>query len=438
MSKIFALVDCNNFYVSCERLFAPNLANKPVVVVSSVGGCALARSNEAKKLGILMGQPYFEWKIIAEKNNVKLFTPNFPLYGDISNRIMKTLSQFSDEYEVYSIDECFLDLTGMEVGNLAKFGRKIKETVKKVVGIPVSVGIAPTKTLAKVANEIGKGSLKEILSSRQTQLQDDDGVVNLMNIGNLDEILKNISVEDVWGIGRQTATKLHIANIHTAYDFTRLNGEFVHKTYGIGFYHTWLELKGTACENISHTTIDKKSIMCTRTFAKPTQDVEKLTSYITDFASHATEKLRVEKYLAKYVTVFVRTSRFVDRERRYSRDLTLTLPDASDYTPDIVRTALHGLKQIFDKGYIYKRAGVILSVFSEKSAKQMSIDSRSDVDEKKRAKLMKAVDSLNASRGAGTIRLGSPDTCSRPDEFKQTALRSPHYTTKWNEIKNIQ
>lgn len=442
MSKIFALVDCNNFYASCERLFEPSLEGKPVVVVSSVGGCALARSNEAKKLGILMGQPYFEWKSIAEKNNVKIFTPNFALYGDVSNRVMKTLAQFSDDYEIYSIDECFLDLTNMRINDLGEYGIKIKKEVKRVTGIPVSVGIASTKTLAKIANEMGKGNHKKILPSDKQagcQTTGDSGVVDLTCINGLDEVLKNVSVEDVWGIGRQTATKLHIANIHTAYDFTKLDGEYIRKTYGIGFYHTWLELQGKQTQISHHTLISNKSIMCTRTFAKSTESENDLISHITQFASHAAEKLRSENLLAQYVTVFIRTNRFLERDKRYRGEYTISLTDTTSYTQDIVHGAIAALKKIYQKGFVYKKAGVILSGFSDENEKQLSIASKPKIDDEKRRKLMKAVDKLNFLHGEKTIHLGSHDTQSFASaEEKKQSLRSPRYTTKWNEIKKVK
>ena len=426
MKKIFALVDCNNFYASCERLFAPNLEGMPLVVVSSVGGCALARSNEAKKLGILMGQPYFEWKNIAEKNNVKIFTPNFALYGDVSNRVMKTLAQFSDEYQIYSIDECFLDLTNMEIPDLDKYGKKVRETIKKITGIPVSVGIAKTKTLAKLANKISKSN------------ENYKGVVNLTKHADLAEILKSVQVEDVWGIGRQTAIKLHIANIHTAYDFVSLDGNYVKKNYGIGFFHTWLELQGSYCENISHTLISNKSIMCTRTFARSTQNEDDLISHITQFASHAAEKLRSEGLLAQYVTVFIRTNRFLERDKRYRGEYTISLNDVSSYTSDIVRAAISALKKVYQKGYIYKKAGIILSGFSEESEKQLSLESTPKIADEKRKRLMKAVDSLNWHHGEKTVHLASQDVKSFvSDETRKQSLRSPRYTTKWSEIKKL-
>ena len=427
--RIFALVDCNNFYVSCERVFMPSLAGKPVVVISHVGGCALARSNEAKALGVLMGQPYFEWEALARKHAIKLFAPNFPLYGDLSNRVMKTLSTISPDREVYSIDECFLDITHVVYSDPSTLGQTIRSKVMRTTGIPVSVGIAPTKTLAKIAGEIAKKS--PALRGVHTI----DGAPDA-----LEHILAQTPVEDVWGIGRQTATKLHIHGIHTAADFTHQDGEWVRKTHGVGFFHTWQELRGIACieGNDLHDHVHKKSIMCTRTWARAMSSLQDLEPRIAQYTALAAEKLRRDQLTAQYVTVFIRTSRFVDRERRLTRDMTLALPESSAYTPHLTTLALQILKKIFVKGYEYKRAGIILSGFEKTGVQQMGIAGETIEARAAGSRLMRAIDHLNLKHGAGLIHSGY---ALLPKESASTGptsdVHSPRYTTDWRALKKV-
>jgi DNA polymerase V len=428
MQNLFVLVDCNNFYVSCERVFEPRLQTRPVVVVSGVGGCALARSNEAKKLGIMMSQPYFEWEQVAVKNNIKVLTPNFSLYADMSNRVMRSLTEFSEKRQVYSIDECFLDITySYTEGNLFDFGSKIKQKIQKEVGIPVSVGISITKTLAKATNEYAKVHI------------DCDDVAVAIHKDEIDDLLHKTTIEDVWGIGRQTATKLHISGIHTAHDFANQNGETIQKTYGGGFYDTWLELRGTqSTRDISELRSPKRSIMHTRTYGEALYLFDDLLSCVASHASECGRRLRARKLIASFVTVFIKTNRFVDRDRRYTGEITVGMQEPSSDTKEISKTAIRALRMIFKKGYIYKKVGLILSGLIPESEQQLSVIGHQSDKRGENIRLMKAVDMLNDTYGHGTIRLALEGMNSKRDHYQPSHLRSLRFTTRWDEIKQVK
>ena len=389
-TKKIALIDCNSFYVSCERLFNPKIRNKPVVVLSSNDGCIISRSNEAKALGIKMGEPYFKAKNIILKNNVHVFSSNYSLYGDLSRRVMRTLKRFNSEIEIYSIDEAFLDLSNFPDKEIENVGKEIRDVVLQWTGIPTSIGIAKTKTLSKVANHIAKKTKS--------------GIVSFIGIKDIDPVLEKVEVNDIWGVGKQL-TKFFIKNgIHNAKQLKNISNTWIKKSSNVLSSRTAMELRGVSCIGLETTSSKRKSCVVSRSFAKKVEKIQELRESITSYCLNAAEKIRSESLIAKSITVFIRTSPFQNKFSYYSNSKTIDLPIATDNSIEIVKTALIGLKDIFKNGYRYQKAGIMLSGLSDT---QENKNLFSSIKDNKIKNLMKTIDNTNYKFGRSTLSLAS-------------------------------
>tara|TARA_B100001123_G_C15304616_1_gene1022193 strand:+ start:194 stop:1474 length:1281 start_codon:yes stop_codon:yes gene_type:complete len=379
-----ALVDCNSFYVSCERLFNPSIIKKPVVVLSSNDGCVISRSTEAKVLGIKMGEPYFKVEKIVKKNDVKVFSSNYSLYGDMSRRVMKALKQFAPEIEIYSIDEAFLNLSSIKDENLIEHGNKIRRTILKWTGIPTSIGIATTKTLSKIANHVAK--------------KDKSGVVSLINSEQIDKILKEVKINDVWGVGKQL-TKFYIKNgIDTAYKLKNIPNNWIKKNTNVFGSRTAMELKGIACISLEAHQEKRKNCCVSRSFGRKVTNLEELKESITTHCLNAAEKIRSDSQTTKKITVFIRTSPFQVSKNYYANSKNIDLPIRTNDSIELVKQALIGLKHIYKKGYYYQKAGIILANLKDVSIYKKNLFSTIG-EEEKRKRLMKAIDHTNTKYG---------------------------------------
>ena len=385
-----ALVDCNSFYVSCERLFNPSIIKKPVIVLSSNDGCVISRSTEAKALGIKMGEPYFKVEKIIKKNDVKVFSSNYSLYGDISRRVMKTLKQFSPQMEIYSIDEAFLNLSSIRDENLFEHGNKIRKTVLKWTGIPTSIGIATTKTLSKAANHIAK--------------KEQSGIVNLINTKQIDQILKEIEINEVWGVGRQL-TKFYIKNgIHTAYQLKNMHNNWIKKNTNVLGSRTAMELKGIPCVSLEEHQEKRKNCCVSRSFGRKVTKLEELSESITTHCLNAAEKIRSDNQTTKRITVFIRTSPFQKDKNYYANSKDIDLPVRTNDSIELVKQTLIALQYIYRKGYKYQKAGIIFSGLNEVDIYKKNLFSSIN-NEEKRKKLMKAIDYTNIKYGRHALSI---------------------------------
>lgn len=419
-NKLFALVDCNNFYASCERVFNPKLEGKPVVVLSNNDGCVIARSNEAKTIGVQMGHPAFQMADIIEKNNVFVFSTNFVLYGDMSDRVMNTLAQYTPDIEIYSIDEAFLDFTGFETKHITEYAREIRNTVKQWTGIPVSIGIAETKTLAKAANHLAKKN------------PEFDGVLSLYHNDQLDSLLGCLPVDDVWGVGRQFSKFLMSKGIYTALDLKNADEKWILKHMHVPGQRTVMELRGTSCIRIESIIPDRKGICTARSFGKPLGNYEDIEQAVANFAAKCSEKLRRQNSITRNLTVFIMTNRFADTPQ-YVNGKTILLPVATNHANEIIHHALIGLRLLFRQGYQYKKAGVILSDFVPENQQQFAL--WDNIDRGRFAILMKSLDSINTSNGDDVVKFAIQGTRKRW-KMKQERL-SPCYTTRWKDLLTI-
>ena len=385
-----ALVDCNSFYVSCERLFNPSIIKKSVIVLSSNDGCVISRSTEAKVLGIKMGEPYFKVEKIIKKNDVKVFSSNYSLYGDISRRVMKTLKQFSPQMEIYSIDEAFLNLSSIRDENLFEHGNKIRKTVLKWTGIPTSIGIATTKTLSKAANHIAK--------------KEQSGIVNLINTKQIDQILKEIEINEVWGVGRQL-TKFYIKNgIHTAYQLKNMHNNWIKKNTNVLGSRTAMELKGIPCVSLEEHQEKRKNCCVSRSFGRKVTKLEELSESVTTHCLNAAEKIRSDNQTTKRITVFIRTSPFQKDKNYYANSKDIDLPVRTNDSIELVKQALIALQYIYRKGYKYQKAGIIFSGLNEVDIYKKNLFSSIN-NEEKRKKLMKAIDYTNIKYGRHALSI---------------------------------
>ena len=418
---MFALADCNNFFASCERVFRPDLQGKPVIVLSNNDGCAIARSNEAKALGIKMGAPLFKIRDIVEKYNVAVFSGNMALYGDMSQRVRWVLEEYAPSVEVYSIDECFLDLRGMANIDFDAYAKEISVQCWRQTSIPVSVGIAPTKTLAKIASKLCKQYPKLKGGCYMHRPQD------------IEKVLRKFPIEDVWGIGRRSAPKLKDRGVHTAYDFTQLPEHIVHSMLGITGVRTWNELRGIPCIEFEDGFEAKQSICVSRSFSSEIYDVKELQEQIANFASSMAEKLRKQKSVAAEMVVFAYTNRFKeDAPQTYSNGLiSFTTPTSNQR--QIVADAVQVTQRIFKNGYGYKKAGVVATKIIPAGEVMHSLFEDTAAAEREQ-KITSTLDSINATFGKGTIKLaiqGSGKIKSASDN------QSPHYTTRWSDIPKV-
>ena len=379
-----ALVDCNSFYVSCERLFNPSIIKKPVIVLSSNDGCIISRSTEAKILGIKMGEPYFKVKKIVKENNVKIFSSNYALYGDISRRVMKTLKLFSPQMEVYSIDEAFLDISSVKNENLLEHAYEIRKTVLKWTGIPTSIGIATTKTLSKAANYIAK--------------KEESGVVDLINSKQIDKILSTIKINDVWGVGKQL-TKFYIKNgITTAYELKKKNNTWVKKNTNVFGSRTAMELKGIVCVAFEPYHEKRKNCCVSRSFGRKVTKIEELNEAITTHCLNAAEKIRFDNQTTKKITIFIRTSPFQKGKNYYANSQDVDLPIRTNDSIELVKQSLIALKNIYKEGYKYQKTGIIFSNLKSVDDYNKNLFSKIN-NEEKRKKLMQAIDYTNVKYG---------------------------------------
>lgn len=414
---MYALVDCNNFYASCERVFNPSLNGKPIVVLSNNDGCVIARSNEAKALGIKMGAVAFQIQHIIRQHDIQVFSSNFLLYGDMSRRVMNILSAYSPNCEVYSIDECFLDLTGFDI-NFREYGSSIRNRVRKWTGLPVSVGIAPTKALAKAANRIAK------------KFSTLDGVHVIDTEEKRIKALKWLPIEDVWGIGRRYARKLQAMGVKTAYDFTQLPESLVRSFMTVVGWKLQKDLQGVP--SIEMEVPEKKqSIATTRSFDRDYSTFEDLRERISTFTMMSAEKLREQKSMCQRLVVFIETNRFNEKEDFYSNSILLKLPFPTSSSLELVNFAVNGLKGIFRENKHYKRAGVILMDFVDANEYQPSLFFNSNPKHKN---LMEAVDKLNSKYGKTLVRLASQDELMH--KMRRRHL-SKAYTTNFDELIEI-
>ena len=411
-----ALIDCNNFYASCERIFNPRLIGKPIVVLSNNDGCIITRSAEAKELGIKMGEPYFKAKKIIDKNNVKVFSSNYSLYGDISQRVMETLARFASDVEIYSIDEAFLGLNGFENYELSKYCQYIRRTIKQWVGIPVSIGVSTTKTLSKIANNLAKKNKQY------------DGVCILKSWFDINEALKLTSIEDVWGIGRRLSVFLKKYKINTAYDFTQLDKGWIRKNMGVVGEKTFLELCGVSCIELELIPSDKKSCCVSRSFSKPVEKIDDLEESVSSYGTRVAEKIREEGLVAESMSIFVLTNYFNRKEKQYSNSIKLQLPYPTNNSIKIVKRALEGIKKIYRQGYRYKKAGVIL--YGLTKAKQTR--GLLDYDRESSDSIMNTLDRINERYGSSTIRLAS-EGVDKSWSMRRESV-SPCYTTRFDDL----
>lgn len=417
---MFALIDCNNFYASCERVFRPDLNGKPIVVLSNNDGCVIARSNEAKAVGIPMGAPAFEYEKLFQQNNVQVFSANFALYGDMSQRVMNILSEYSPDIEIYSIDECFLNLKGFEFFNLQDYGNQMRYKVTKWTGIPISVGIAPTKALSKLANRIAKKYPEKT-----------NGVFIIDDEEKRIKALKWLKIEDVWGIGRQHSKKLQAIGVKTAFDFTQLDDEFVRKQMAIVVLRLKYDLQGIPTLDLEEAQ-PKKNIATTRSFEANYTEFEQLSERVSTFAVSCAEKLRKQNSCCNSLMVFIHTNEHRKDLTQYSRNIVVKLPFPTNSGIELSNFAIQALKHIFKKGYAYKKAGVIVQDFTPENIVQQSLfENRNE----KHIPLMQAIDKLNTLFGQQKIRLASQDP-KRVWKMKQEKL-SPRYTTKLSDIITI-
>ena len=416
--QIFSLIDCKSFYASCERIFNPKLLNKAVVVLSNNDGCIIARSDEAKELGIKMGVPYFKIKDIIKKNKVYVFSSNYSLYGDISQRVMEILSRFSPEIEIYSIDEAFLKFDGFNINKLESYCREIRNTVHKWVGIPVSIGIGSTKTLAKVANKIAK--------------KKEQGVKILLNQQEIDKELSNLDIGEVWGIGRRLSDFLKKNGIYYVSDFINKERGWIRNHMGVIGERIVMELSGISCLELEMIPSSKKNCCVSRSFGYPIETMEDLAESIANYATRAAEKLRDDNLATNVMNLFLLTNHFNKREPQYSNSIKIQFDYLTNDTIVIVRKALEGLRRIYRPGYRYKKAGVIMLNLTQAS----SIQGLFEPNKVKSDSLMKSFDSINSRYGGPTIYTAAEGIDKSWSMQRQKI--SPCYTTRFSELLKVR
>ena len=416
---MIALVDCNNFYASCERVFRPDLENKPIVVLSNNDGCVIARSNEAKKLGIRMGEPAFKKREVFERNKIKTFSTNFILYGDMSKRVMSILRNSSKEIEIYSIDEAFLKCYNEDLNT---YGINLRKKVKQWTGIPVSVGIAETKVLAKIANHIAKKYQKS-------------GVFILDNKEIIERALKFTAIEEIWGIGRNHAKRFKEYGINTAYDLTCIEESWIKRKFSIVVLRIAQELKGIKCLDIESQHKTKKNICTSRSFGNPTSDYNTIKEAISTFAVRCCEKLRKQKTSTSVLRIFIYTNPFNPKHKQYYGTKKIQLERATNDNQIIVQEVIKGLQKIYKKGYIYKKAGVIVGNITQENKVQLNLFDQIR-NREKYTKISKVIDRINSSMGRDKLRIATQGF-DRKWKMKQEQL-SQCYTTRIDEILTVK
>ena len=426
LSPQFALVDVNNFYVSCERVFKPKLEGIPMVVLSNNDGCAVARSNEVKALGVKMGTPWFKMKDLAREQGILAFSSNYTLYGDMSNRVVQILRDFSPDTEVYSIDESFLRIETVAhlYGGAVAMGQQMRERIRQWTGLPVCVGVGPTKTLAKFANHLAKKNAEF------------EGVCDLHVIPRPERVrwMSCIEVGEVWGVGGRIARRLEVMGIHTVLDLRNASPKEMRRHFGVVMERTCNELRGISCLALDDIAQPKQQIMSSRSFGRPVETIEELREALASYLSRAAEKLRKQLSVSAAVYVFVQTNRF-NQDEQYNAGLTVPMPEPTDDTLTLTAAALAGLEVIYRSGYRYKKAGVMLTLLSDKQARQTSIFDNSVMTQRS-TKLMTALDMINRDYGHGTVRSGVSGFTQSWSMRNEN--RSPRYTTRWDELPVVR
>ena len=422
-SHLFALVDVNNFYVSCERVFAPKLENVPMVVLSNNDGCAVARSAEVKALGVKMGTPWFQIKDLAKTHGVLAYSSNYTLYGDMSNRVVEVLRQFTPNLEVYSIDESFLKIDAVMklYTDPTHLGLTVKDRVKDWTGLPVCVGIAPTKTLAKFANHLAK---------KHPQWQ---GVCDLstMTKQDLHQWMTEVSVGEVWGVGQKIAKRLQLMGIKTVFDLLQISPQVMRLQFGVVMERLCYELRGVSCLNLEEVSPPKQQIIASRSFGKLVTSFNELSESVATHIARAAEKLRLQNSVTGAITVFIQTNGFMRGEPQYAQSIVVPLPDPTDDSLELTAAAMSGLSKIFRGGFRYKKAGVVLNLLSDKPVVQQSLFE--DMEAKgQSAELMKTIDEINTRFGSNLIKSAAMGT--KRDWAMRSDNRSPSYTTNWNQL----
>lgn len=420
---VFALVDCNNFYASCEKLFDPKLASKPVVVLSNNDGCVVARSAEVKALGIPMGVPWFKIQKEAKQYGIVAFSSNYALYADMSNRVVEVLGQFTPNLEVYSIDESFLDLSGFH-RDLVEYGQAIRQRIQQWLGLAVCVGIAPSKTLAKLANHCAKKSLAG-----------SGGVCDFttMTESQLTQLFARIDVGEVWGVGRKIEARLADIGITTVLQLREADPDLIRSKFSVVLERTVRELRGVSCLDLEEVVPDKQQIMCSRSFGKYVYDRDQLEEVVASYVARAAEKLRKQASLAGALMVFIRTNPFSPKEPQYHRSMTIPLPEATADTRVMVSWALKVLRRIYRPGFAYQKAGVMLSELRPKTMAQASLFVDPETDRGQR--LMATLDVINQRWGRGTLR-SAAEGMEKPWQMRRQRL-SPSYTTDWDGLPMV-
>ncbi len=403
----FALVDCNNFYVSCERVFNPRLNHRPVVVLSNNEGCVVARSKEAKALGIPMGAPAFQYRALFETQNVVVLSSNYPLYGDLSSRVMAILRQYSPMMQVYSIDEAFLILEDVSIC------AEMRAQVLKCTGIPTSIGIAVTKTLAKVANHLAKKL--------------DSGIRVLLDWDDRARVLELLPVGEVWGIGRRMEERLKAAGVTTAQQFIELPPAWIKQNFSIVGARIALELQGKVCLQLQEEPVPNKSVICSRTFAEKKGDYEQIAQAVSTYAARAAERIREQGLLANALNLYL-----IDEEGMGNQESALFM-EATSYTPELITSAKSLLAKLFRKGILYKKAGVTLSGLVPESCYQLQL-LQTGKDRVRDARLMKLIDSTNQHFGHSALKFAAEGISLK----EHLGNRTPRYTTAWDELLTIK
>jgi DNA polymerase V len=420
---LFALVDVNNFYVSCERVFSPKLETVPMVVLSNNDGCAVARSAEVKALGVKMGTPWFKMQDLAKQHGITAYSSNYTLYGDMSSRVVEVLKTFTPHLEVYSIDESFLAIENAlkHYPSMMHLGQAIKQAVKDTTGLPVCVGIGASKTLAKLANHFAK---------KQPQFA---GVcdVDAMPKVELYQWMTETEVGEIWGVGKQIAKKLKLLQINTVFDLLQASPQAMRQQFGVVMERICYELRGVSCLQLEEVAPAKQQIVSSRSFGKPVTTIEELTESIATHVARGAEKLRSQHSVTGALTIFIQTNPFKPHEPQYHQSISVPLADPSDSTLILTTAAIVGLKQIYQSGFKYKKAGVMFNLLADKPTVQQSLFD--DVAAKgKSADLMKALDAINDRFGNAVIRTAASGTTQ--DWRMRVGNKSPNYTTRWDEL----
>ena len=418
--SIFALVDCNNFYVSCERVFDPYLAKKPIIVLSNNDGCVISRSNEAKSLGIPMGAPFYKYREIIEKNNIEVYSSNYQFYGDMSQRVMKSLGMIipKQDIEIYSIDEAFIRLDGYERPDVIDLSIEIKKNILNWTGIPISVGIAQTKTLSKVASHIAKKNTST-------------GVFDIRNNKLQEQILSNFQIEDLWGISYRWGKKLRKLGINNGLDLRNSDTKFIRKKFNIVLERMVYELRGIPCLDIEKVT-NKKSIMSSRSFGKLVTELESLEQAISTYATIACEKLRHQNSKSQGIYVFLQTNRFRKDLPQYRRSMKYKLDLPTSDTGYIINAGKKILKKIYRKGYHYQKCGIMLFDLSSKYIQQENLFVKSNQSNEH---LMESLDTINKAMGSDTVFFAAKGTQNNW-KMRRNKLSS-RYTTNWMELPKV-